>query len=170
MKIPGFVKHFVFMIPYWLIAMVCYYIFRFYGLEQTPGITVNLPEQFMPGIDFIFFRVGIAAALIYTLVETIGDTPIIKNRPLGIVLLVKGLASFALLLGLSYVLVRIIGLDNGGRSPLHFKPFLSFVFYFSMMSLLASFIKLMISKFGRGQFIRIVLGRYREPREEKRIF
>lgn len=154
-------------------AIGLYYLFRFFGLDQTPGITVDAPDIRLGQANAGFLIVGLVAALIYTLVESIGDSPLIKRQPFGLVLLVKAFLTFTIILFVSYQVNRILPVERAVNHPtdiIGFKPFWSFVFYFSFMSVLASFVRLMINMFGKGQFIRILLGRYRHPTEEKRIF
>jgi adenylate cyclase len=89
------------------------------------------------------------------------------------VLLVKAVLTFAIILFISFQVNRILPVGRQVDHPgdiLGFKPFWSFVVYFSFMSVLASFVRLMINMFGKGQLIRILLGKYRHPSEEKRVF
>lgn len=173
MLIKSFLRLFITMVPYWLLAIGLYYMFRFFGLDQTPGITVDAPDIRLGQVNGGFLVVGLVAAFIYTFVEAIGDSPLVKRQPFGLVLLVKAIVTFAIILFISYQINRILPVGRQVDHPsdiLRFKPFWSFVFYFSFMSVLASFVRLMMNMFGRGQLIRILLGKYRHPSEEKRIF
>ncbi len=160
------------MIPYWLVAMILYYLFRYYGLEQTPGIEINQDAPFKQVGNFIFVRVGIVAAFVYTLVEAIGDISFIQKRPFSQILAIKIICAFALILMFSFVISRfVVPLElSESRNILAFKPFWSLLLYFTFMSALASFIRLMVHKIGKGPFIRLILGKYREPKQERRVF
>ncbi|MDH3652176.1 MAG: hypothetical protein OEQ53_20985, partial [Saprospiraceae bacterium] len=103
-----FLVSFLVMIPYWFMAIVFYFIFRFYGLEQTPGITVDAPDVALATANFGFVIVGIVAAFIYTLVETIADSPPLKRKPLGLTLLVKSLSTFAIIFLISYLVNTLL--------------------------------------------------------------
>ncbi len=173
MFVKNFLQLFIRMVPFWLMAIGLYYLFRFFGLDQTPGITLESPDIRIGQPNGGFLIVGLIAALIYTLVEAIGDSPPIKRQPFGLILLVKAVLTFIIILFVSYQVNRILPLERRVDNPtdiLGFRPFWSFVIYFSFMSILASFIRLMINMFGKGQLIRILLGKYRHPSEEKRIF
>ena len=160
------------MIPYWSAAMLLDYLFRFYGLEQTPGIEVDQLPPFIEGRNLIFIRVGIVAAFVYTLVEAIGDISFIQKRPFGQILFIKIGFAFSLILINSYIISRLVApfeLDTS-NNILSFKPFWSLLFYFTFMSALASFLRLMVHKIGKGPFIRLILGKYRKPKQERRVF
>ncbi len=166
--------NFVAMIPYWIFVMICYYVIRFFGIEQTPGIAVQEPLYQTFITNFILIRMGIVAALIYTLIETFGGHSFFKKRPIGVTLLMKMAMTFILILLVSFLVITFFrpaevgGPDFG--NILYFKPFWSLLIYFFMTSMIASFIQLMVAQFGRSQFLRIVTGQYRQPRQEKRIF
>ncbi|NND08460.1 MAG: adenylate/guanylate cyclase domain-containing protein [Saprospiraceae bacterium] len=160
------------MIPFWILAMGLYYFFRFYGLDQTPGISVGNESPIAAASGLTHISVGIVAALVYTLVEYVGGLHFVKQRSYGIVLLTKILAAFFLILFISYLVASYIAPFEIADTVkiLRFKPFWALLLYFTMMSALASFIRLMIQKIGKGPFIRLLLGRYRKPKKENRVF
>ena len=128
--------------------------------------------------------IGVILGLLYGVVlGLVGyylDRKFSKNQGLGKVIVLKTLTSLSVLI-LILALLRFVFLDplnfslfrvqgptlNEESWPLVF--FLLVVYYF-FMTLLISFINQVNKKYGPGILIPLLLGRYRNPREEDRIF
>lgn len=61
-------------------------------------------------------------------------------------------------------------IENGIGWWLRNKVFHATILYVFIASLVFSFLKIATEKFGRGIFLKMLLGKYKKPQEEKRIF
>ncbi|MEO0528051.1 MAG: adenylate/guanylate cyclase domain-containing protein, partial [Bacteroidota bacterium] len=50
------------------------------------------------------------------------------------------------------------------------KRFWALIFYIVLSSFVFSFLKIATERFGKGVFVKVLLGKYKNPREEERIF
>lgn len=108
------------------------------------------------------------------------ERKIFKKLSLGKVILFKALASLVLLTGLIWLL-RFVLFDLFLLPSLYMPGFrlneaswghlfyLLLIYYF-FMTLLISFINQVNKKYGPGVLLPLLLGRYRNPKEEERIF
>lgn len=108
------------------------------------------------------------------------DRRTFRRLSLGQEILVRALGSLGLmtlLLGLSYFLLLAVV-----AAPAAWLPGLAvttagagysyalLLIYYAFMSLMISFINQMHKKFGPGVLVPLLLGRYREPQDEERVF
>ena len=108
------------------------------------------------------------------------DRRLFKKLPLGKVILLKALGSLTLLIFILWLL-RFV-LFESFISPLLFSSgitwnedswtylFYLLLVYYSFMTLLISFINQVNRKYGPGILVPLLLGRYRDPKEQDRIF
>jgi adenylate cyclase len=108
------------------------------------------------------------------------DRILFKKLPLGKVILLKALGSLTLLIFILSLLRYV--LFESYISPLLFSSgitwngdswtylFYLLLVYYSFMTLLISFINQVNRKYGPGILLPLLLGRYRDPKEQDRIF
>ena len=122
--------------------------------------------------------VGVIFGLILGVVDYFTDKKL-RSRSLGIEILIKGVLYFA-----AWYLVLLIGYTIGTYIEAQFvrstlvkytdafagNAFYASTIYTAMMIIVISFIKQMNTKFGPGILIPMLLGKFRNPRVEKRIF
>lgn len=166
-------------VAFWTIALYCYGMFRFFGIEQEVDFTTN---KGLEGRD-IFIRqlvlltsVGIGLGLLYAIVDKLFEKYVSKKISLGL--------SIALKIWL-YLLASILTVTTFGTIAsqfisvhiqfkfgwwLHEKRFWSLVFFIFISAIVYSFIKITTERFGKGIFIKMLMGYYKTPKEENRIF
>lgn len=155
--------------------MILFYVFRYFGLEQETGIMVN-EEIFGRTRDWLFISVvsGIVLGFLYFWAEIVTDLPFFKRESFGFLLTSKILLYFIVLLLVTNVMSRIISgifLINMIDGPIvTYRFFWAFVAYFTVFSSLFSFLGMISEKFGKGVLRNMLLGKYRTPKEEKRVF
>lgn len=107
------------------------------------------------------------------------EKQILRGKSLGVLIILKALISFGLLLGilalLRYVLFEpVIGPWLNIHRPLHEEVwkglFWLLALYYFVANIVISFINQVNNKYGPGILIPLLLGRYRNPREQVRIF
>jgi len=112
----------------------------------------------------------------YAIVEFFSDRFMSKRLTLGLVFLVKAFIYFiSLVLSVSLIsrlIENVIDRDLPNDEVGWWwdnKVFWLIVAYFIISSLVFSFLKIANEKFGKGVFMNLLIGKYKKPREEKRL-
>ncbi|MEM8998833.1 MAG: adenylate/guanylate cyclase domain-containing protein [Bacteroidota bacterium] len=167
-------------VAFWTVTSASFVIFRFYGLDQEVGVAVlpgfeNGQTFFQPMI--VFTAIGFSLGLLYATIDYLFDRYVSRRMALFANLIFRSLVYFlvttALLTASVGVFSRIFELDmdiEQGLWWLSDKRFWAFMYYIILSSFLFSFIKIAVERFGKGVFLRILMGKYKNPREEDRIF
>lgn len=164
-------------ILFWILASILIVIFRYHGIEEEEAFEHSPLNHvsFTEWIDVILFT-GFCLGLIYAAVELFFERFLEKKLSLGLIALLKTVIYFSfLIVVLSFVTRELeermdIDIANDLGWWRQSKFFWVSVLYASISSLIFTFIKIAIDKFGRGVFIKMLLGKYRKPQEEERIF
>ncbi|WP_299801202.1 adenylate/guanylate cyclase domain-containing protein [uncultured Maribacter sp.] len=164
---------------FWTTAMFCYAIFRYLGVEDENALTLNpdvdakrLLIEPVIGISALGFGLG----LIYSLIDFLLEKYMVKKTPLGINLLLKTTFHFiatillATIIGMAASQVLKLNYDFKFGWWVYDKRFWSIMFYIIIFSIIFSLIKIAVQRFGKGQFLKTLMGSYKNPKEEKRIF
>ena len=167
-------------INFWIIANILLGI-----ILQLQSLSLSQTFEFPGLISFttvlvITILLGILYGISLGSIDYYFDKNIFRKKPLGKVLLLKTIISLGILI-LLFLFIRFILFDFV-NTTLHYKPgltlndkswkylfYLVSVYYF-FMSLVINFINQVNKKYGPGVLIPLLLGKYRNPREEERIF
>ena len=132
-------------------------------------------------VVFLIIVNGLLHGIILGLMEHFFHKKLIFNYNLGVTILVGGLVYFLIIMGLIGI-TRLILFHLPGFFPIDTSPtelilkenwnyyYAILLIYTLFMTLVLSFINQMEKKFGLGYLLPILLGRFRYPREEERIF
>jgi len=143
------------------------------------NIRLPLPPKTEPNIIFAIILGLIYGAILGT-TEYYLEKQFFRKRSLGITFLLKTLVSLVTLIAL-FSLIRFVLFDKvilptvlKGQSPLNEQSwkymFLLFLVYYLLMTLVITFITLVNKKYGPGVLLPLLMGKYRQHREEERIF
>lgn len=173
-----FVKTLLQSTVFWSFAMFSYAIIRFYGVpdEFTPEIRKTLEERPFIMPLFICTIIGLGLGILYGIVDFIYEKYILKRVGLGQGLLLNTFLHFAstiIVLSVSMIFFAKIFPLNFELRPLWWlteRRFWALMWYIVLASLVLSFLKIAYERFGRGVFLKMLLGHYKNPREEERIF
>lgn len=150
---------------------------RYHGLDQE--YSVFFDERFdIPMSMWLRFGafLGLAVGIFYAIIEFFFENFLSRNIILGLRIAIKTLvylvAMILILSTLIFVAEYEMDLD------LHYekgwwttnKIFWTILLYFIINSLVFSFLKIANEKFGKGVFFNMLIGRYKKPKEENRIF
>ena len=174
-----FLKPLLQSVVFWMIAIFCYGVFRYYGLDVEEGITIKKgfdgDDNFIK-LLLIFSLLGIGLGLLFALVD-FGFEKVKSNKmALGLDLIIKSMLHLIVTIFLvsvvRYFASNIMNIDFEVKPGwlLSNKRFWSLIFYIVISTVVFSLIKITIERFGRGVFLKILLGRYANPKEEERIF
>lgn len=166
-------------ILFWTSAMTLWALFRFYGIESEEGITIS--EGFREGMQMknilpLFALAGFLMGILHATMEFAFEKYNSKRRSIGLTIVLKTIIYLFFIILISTSMIELgtnlFGLkkNNDPGWWRHDKGFWITVLYFLFTSLIFSFIRIANEKFGKGVFLKMLLGRYRKPREEKRIF
>ncbi len=176
--IRQFLRLFFFSITYWSLAFCLFILIRFVayddGVSQQYGNLASLKIIFkwIPyGVMF-----GLIIGFFYSIIEFLFEKILSKKLFLGIVLILKLIFYFLVLVFSTSYIIRLIELQMNIDLPNdRFWWFYSDVFwvvtaYFFIASFGFLFIRISNDKFGRGVLFNMLIGKYRNPREEERLF
>lgn len=168
-------KQFGTAIVYWFLAMNLYYAFRYFGLPEEHGIEVS-EDVVKMNDNFFFVSIlgGVIFGFFHFLVQLITSTTRFKRKSFGQTLIIRGFLYLVILIITGNVLITtsenlfstVILVDPLVKT----KGFWSFALFFTLMSSLYVFFEIVSEKFGRGVLMKMLLGSYRSPKEENRIF
>ncbi|WP_271784264.1 adenylate/guanylate cyclase domain-containing protein [Aquimarina algiphila] len=160
---------------FWGIALGCYVIFRFFGIDEEVGIQTNPDFRFKEAL-FAFVILGMFLGLIYATVDFIFDKFFSKQITLGLRIIVKSFIDFTITITIFTMMLKIsskifnVDFNTEQGWWRDDKSFWAIIIYLVLVSFVFSFITIAVEKFGKGVFLKMLLGKYKNPQEEKRIF
>lgn len=166
---------------FWSFALVCYTIFRYLGLEGEIEIrgtgtltsTENIPFKILLLATAI---IGAILGILYASIELYFEKKISKRISLGTSLVLENLVAFIVTIIIfsisQMVFSEIFNIEINTQRGWWIKDrsFWSLIIYIGLASFVSSIIKIATERFGPGVFLKILLGKYKKPLEEKRIF
>lgn len=173
--IKGHLKRTVVTIIYWIFAFWAFDLFRFAGLSDMPGITLDHEVSYLKSLE-LFIVLGTLTGLLYSIIEEFFERNWFKRKSIGFRLLLKSLF---------YLVILTLDVELGVEiiTSLYDHPHLytprillesgavwSFIIFFMIASLLFNLWKIILEKFGAGVFWKMLVGKYNPPRVEKRLF
>lgn len=165
-------------LSFWSIGMSMFAIFRYYGIGDNEDILLTGTFAQTPIWVTILshMSVGFSIGLLYAVIDFILDRFGPKKLSLGLNLIFKTLIYFVSTIAVFTVVLEVftaldlVNIDTSRGWWRTNKTLRAILVYMILLSLVFSFIKMAIEKFGKGVFIKMLLGRYKDPKEEKRIF
>ncbi|MBQ4819580.1 adenylate/guanylate cyclase domain-containing protein [Aquimarina sp. MMG016] len=164
---------------FWSIVMGLYSIFRYYGIDEEEGFTVIKEYSGHQGTIRAligFTSIGALIGFLYSTIDVLFSkfASIKQSLVYGLIIrtflyFITTIAVFTLIMDIFSELYGInLNTDQGWWKEN--KSFWATILYIVMVSFVFSFIKIATEKFGKGVFIKMLLGKYKNPQEEKRIF
>ena len=164
---------------FWTLAMMLWAVFRFYGLESEEGIVIS--ADFRDGIQMknimpLFALSGFLMGILYATLEFTFEKYGSQRRSIGLNIVIKTIIYlfFIIIISTSMIELGSKMFDLKKNNEIGWwrqdKGFWVTVLYFLLASITFSFIRIANEKFGKGVFLKMLLGKYKRPKEEKRIF
>ncbi len=164
---------------YWILAMMLWGIFRYYGLPEEQGIRIEIEtknalqmKKILPLFAFSGFLVGV----LYASVEFAFEKYASKRYSIGLNIILKTLIYLIFIILIATLMIELgtnlLGVEKNNELGWwrRDKGFWVTVLYFLVGSLVFSFINIASDKFGKGVFLKMLVGSYKKPQEEERIF
>ncbi len=162
----------------WVIAANIFIILKAWGIEDTTGFLVFSQEKSMMLVHVEASFMGLCLGLILAWLDRIRLRIFGRKKIFGIVILIKGtsyLLSIVLIITVvAFIFLLIFGADlpealSRIGNFIISTYFLTIVIYGALVSFVISFIKQIDSKFGPGNLLNMLIGKYHQPRIEDRI-
>jgi adenylate cyclase len=167
-------------VSFWIMANCVLAILLFFVYSS---VNENMPLPLTPKLGptlVIAVIIGLLYGVVQGSTDYLLEKDFFRKRSLGITFLLKTVVSLLTLIIL-FALVRFILYDKvilpaflKGRSPLNDASwkftFYIFLVYYLVMTLVITFISQVNKKYGPGVLLPLLMGKYRQPREEERIF
>ena len=166
---------FLMSIVYWILASFAYHILRRIGIGAEIGLEVVSPMSKFEGFR-VAFIIGMIMGILYGVLEILFENVWLQRKSLGAQLAIKTIAYFFLLgfvinIAINYVnLVIVSSTILSKELIIKTGAIWSVTLFFILSSSFYSFLRLVNEKFGPGILMDMILGRYRSPRIEKKIF
>jgi len=163
----------------WMIAANFFIILKAWGIEDTTGYLIFIRPKSLIGVHIEATFMGLFLGLILAYLDQIRLRIFGRKKVFGIVILIKAVSYLASIIIIITVVAFIFLLLLGASlneallrigSFITSSYFLTIVIYGAVVSFLFSFIKQVDSKFGPGNLINMLIGKYHQPRIEDRIF
>ncbi len=163
---------------FWGFAFVSLAIFRYFGLNQeisqATGQNISSTPIEVPFI--IATAIGLVLGILFGLINFFFDKSIAQKVSLGFNILLKTLSHFlATVFTLTLILTLLSKIFplNINLAPgwwLTNRRFWAAMWFIVLSSVVFSFVKIATERFGRGVFLKMLLGHYKTPQEENRVF
>ena len=177
-SLKQFFRQLLFANIYWIIAFSFFILIRFVAHGEEQGDSFIITTEGRPISEWIHYGVilGILIGTLYAIIEFVYGKLITKYVYLGITFITK-VVLYIIVLIFSYTfIVSFIELDMNINLPndrgwwIKSAIFWLATAYFFTASFFYLIIKLAKERFGLNIMLNLILGRYRKPREEERIF
>ena len=160
----------------WILAGLLFVFLRDFGAD--PKTAENPLSGLHPGqILLVVSLIGLLAGMTYGSIELLFDRPYFLKHSYGRIIVGKLVFSFFAVKIMMAMAITVIGAFQGStidlselirilRSKMYWVLFV----YFLLVAGLISFVRMVSQKFGPGILWNMFIGRYRNPREEQRVF
>lgn len=166
-------------INFWIAANIFLTIILYLHDRMTSKVN-HLPAAYdLKGLLILAVSIGIVYGLILGLADYYLFQGYFRNKSLGKVLFIKTGISLLGIVGIITItrsmythglMSAIMGNPMPDNEALFRSTFHLLIFYYFFMTLLISVINMVNKKFGPGVVIPLLFGKYRNPKEEYRIF
>jgi adenylate cyclase len=163
----------------WVISANVFIILKAWGVpDQTGYLIFSKPDNLFLA-HVMASSMGLLIGIILAIVDDLRLNSRLRRRGFGAAILVKGAAYLftiiLVVLAISFAFLFILGSDLEEALHRHkafasSSYFVTIVVYGGIVSLVASFIRQIDSKFGPGNLLNMLIGKYQRPKAEDRIF
>lgn len=164
---------------FWVCAYVLFTTIRFLGHKSIDAMEINKGAEkvsFLLAVKYSIILGGLVG-IFYSIVEFLFDKYVSKRIKIWVQLASKIVIYLIIIIAISTFMRLLFQYQNDDVevdvSRGWWQKDISFwvgILYFVIASVIFSFIKIAIEKFGKNNFIKTLLGTYKNPKEEKRIF
>ena len=174
-----YTTHLVRSLLFWTTALPLFAAFRYYGINYELGVVIDQEAARLYAMDNLFVSYAFVGALIglfYATIEFWIDKYLNRHLPLALTVLINAVLVSIAVISCSFLTFKIF--SNIYDAPYDIslgwwyqdKSFWAHFLYIPFASLVFSLLVIVTDNYGTGLFWKIVLGHYKSPKEENRIF
>ena len=166
-------------ILFWVGALMLLCYFRYYGVDMNPGNVfrgVLAQKITFPKMISFFALSGLMFGFLSANVEFIINKLLSKRISIGMHLLIHLVAYFLMVVfvftSIRHIASEILQMEINHESGWwrEEKAFYVYLLFIALAAVVLSFVRVALDKFGKRQFMKMLLGEYKKPKEENRIF
>ena len=166
-------------VNFWIIANILLVIISHLVLQMVSQFYDITLAPLLGTMLWIAVILGILCGLCLGLSGYYVEKNLLRRKSLGTRIVLKALISFSVLIAIIALLRHVflapliypsLGITQPLDEQLWKSMFILLAVYYFVMSIIISFVNQINKKYGPGILLPLLLGRYRNPREEKRIF
>ncbi len=162
---------------FWTVAFCFFIVIRYFALNEEQGVTI-VPEYDVPIVQWMHFGiiVGVLVGFFFGVMEFFYDKFLAKRLPLILSFIIKSVVYLILLVISTTIIITIaeiqmdLDLPNEDGWWIESRIFWLVVFYFWTSCIVFFLLKFAYERYNYSVFLNSFFGRYRNPKEEKRIF
>jgi adenylate cyclase len=174
-------NHIAIQVNFWMISFILLgFIIHFTILSIKDSYSLEIPVSFLSSV-LISILLGLVYGTTLGLIDIILEKGFFQRWPLGVIILLRSIIYLVILIVmLSFIRFIIweqivIPFFFEGISPVTTNLTWRYYFYITLVYTavaagIISFINQMNNKFGPGVLVPLLFGKYRNPREEERVF
>ncbi|UCH66398.1 MAG: adenylate/guanylate cyclase domain-containing protein [Ignavibacterium sp.] len=179
-KFPSF-SYIAIQVNFWILAfLLLMVLIHFQTVLLNESYSLQIPVSILSGVA-IALILGFIYGLVFGGVDLLLEKGFLRRKFLGFIILIKSLIYLTIVIGVT-ILLRYVLWDNvivhyfyKDSAPIVNEQTWEYAFYMVLvytlvMSVAISFINQMNKKFGPGILIPMLFGKYRNPKEEERVF
>ena len=174
-----YIRHLIRSVIFWILAMAFFALLRYYAIADETGVEIPVVYQELYDLPTMIFFFGLGGAfvgILYATIEFYIEKKVLKRVAIGWNMVIQ-----VLLVSLSVVIVSELMLQLVATTtsyPLEQqlgrwysdRSFYPVFFYVPVAALVFSMWVILSEKFGSQDFFKLLIGHYKTPREEWRIF
>ena len=160
----------------WIAAAILFVFLRNYGHEDDSAENI-LKRLNLKQLMVVVVLVGVLTGSVYSSIELLFDRPYFQKHSYGRIILGKLIFSFFAVKIIMAIMILVTSATEGALMEpaevvkiLRSKTYWVLFVYFLLVASLISFTRMVNQKFGPGVLWNMFIGRYRNPREELRVF
>lgn len=164
---------------FWTFAVIFFAIIRYYAIDEELGIQIETEYSNVYAMQQLILTFGFGGFLIgilYATIDFVFEKFISKRMPIGLNILLQTILIFMSVIAISSLLIKLSSRIHGFPFDIKVgwwyrdRSFWPALFYIPFASFVFSLIIIVSDKFGKGVFFKILVGKYKNPKEERRIF
>ena len=171
-------KEWLYIIIGWILITYLYYLLSVWGIRQFMKDNV-ITEYLDTGYAHLeIILLGVVFGTLFAFINTLTDKTRIRKKSFGAIIIIRsGLYLFAffsagIIIYAVYNIFEILTEKQWQESAgfISTEYLISVVLYFSLAIILVNFIIQVSRKFGRGNLLKLIFGKYHKPKDEEHIF
>ncbi|MEM6542209.1 MAG: adenylate/guanylate cyclase domain-containing protein [Bacteroidota bacterium] len=160
---------------FWGLSLGFFAVFRYLGINRAPDIELSCNIRALILTNMATLTVlGAVLGMVYASIEYFFEKSVSKSLGWRLQLFIKIMLDLLITLGLlrlSLIITQSNGTKEGWLSWLNNERIESIMLYIFFCSFFVFFLmKIAAERFGKAVFFKMLLGKYRTPKEEDRIF